>query len=64
MNRYKPRIHLIREKRGISQTELAKKINVSQSLLSKWETGKAYPRFPELRAMATVLKCSIEDLYL
>jgi transcriptional regulator with XRE-family HTH domain len=64
MNRYKPRIHLIREKRGISQTELARKINVSQSLLSKWETGKAYPRFPELRAMATVLKCSIEDLYL
>jgi transcriptional regulator with XRE-family HTH domain len=64
MNRYKPRIHLIREKRGLSQTELAKRINVSQPLLSKWESGKAYPRYPELKAIATVLKCSIEDLYL
>jgi transcriptional regulator with XRE-family HTH domain len=64
MNRHTPRIHLMREKRGISQTELARKINVSQSLLSRWEGGKAYPRYPELKAIANILKCSIEDLYL
>jgi transcriptional regulator with XRE-family HTH domain len=64
MNRYKPRIHLIREKRGISQTELARRISVSQSLLSRWESGKAYPRYPELKAIADILKCSIDDLYI
>jgi transcriptional regulator with XRE-family HTH domain len=64
MNRHKPRIHLIREKRGISQTDLARMINVSQPLLSKWESGKAYPRYPELKAIANILKCSIEDLYI
>ena len=36
-------IKLLREKAGLSQVQLAQKLNVSDKTISKWETGKGYP---------------------
>ena len=38
------RIKVIRESRGLSQDDVAKAINVSQSCVAKWESGGVYPR--------------------
>lgn len=46
-----------------SQGELAAELNVSQPVLSQWETGKVTPRTKDLPALAEVLGCSIDDLF-
>ena len=33
----------LRLKKGYTQQELAKKLNVSQQTIAKWEGGKGYP---------------------
>lgn len=33
----------LRKKKGISQTELAKQLDVSQNTVSQWETGDRKP---------------------
>ena len=55
----------IREKRkskGISQKEFAKALNVDQTAVSMWETGKAMPKADKLPGIAKMLDCSIEEL--
>lgn len=46
----------------ITQTELAKLINVSQKDISRWETGEVKPKAATLKTIADALKCEIEDL--
>lgn len=36
-------ISIFRKKQGLTQEELAKKLNVSFQAVSKWETGGSYP---------------------
>ena len=53
----------IREKHGISQNGLAKKIGVSQSALSDIENGKTKnPRIDTIMKIADALKVPIETL--
>ncbi len=52
----------IRESRAITQMELAEKINVPQSTIACWETGRAYPRAEKLQAIAKALGCTIDEL--
>jgi transcriptional regulator with XRE-family HTH domain len=51
-----------RSKLGLTQTELALKIGVSLDTVSRWETGKRDHRSSELRKMATLFGCAIDDL--
>jgi transcriptional regulator with XRE-family HTH domain len=47
----------------MSQTELAEKLNVDQTAISKWETGEAMPRADKLPELAKTLGCTIDDLF-
>lgn len=38
------RLKELRIKAGLSQSDLAKKLNVHQTAVSQWETGKKRPR--------------------
>ena len=53
----------IRKAIGISQGELALKLNVDRSTVSKWESGDALPRSDKLPEIAQILGCSIDDLF-
>lgn len=44
---------------GITQEELAEKLNVTQALISKWVTGKGAPRTQMLPSIASVLKVDV-----
>ena len=52
-----------RIKLGLSQTELAKKLNVSQQAVNKWELGKTNPRAEIIPQLAAALQCSVGDLF-
>ena len=42
----------LRYKRGYSQRELARRLNVSQTAVSQWETGRTYPDIETLVKLA------------
>lgn len=52
----------LREKRKITQKELAEKINVSDKAVSKWETGRGLPDIAILDDLAKALGTSITEL--
>ncbi|MGN1123907.1 MAG: helix-turn-helix domain-containing protein [Eubacterium sp.] len=55
-------IRELREKRKITQKELAEKINVSDKAVSKWETGRGLPDIAILEDLAKELRTSITEL--
>jgi len=55
-------IKLLREKKGMTQKELAEKIGVSQQNISRWETGEVIPRIDKIKIIAEVLECTIDEL--
>ena len=52
----------LREKRHLTQAELADKLNVSDKTISKWETAKGYPDITLLEPIAKVFGVSIAEL--
>ena len=55
-------IKQLREKCGMTQTELADRIGVSNKAVSKWETGKGLPDISLLQPLAQTLKVSLIEL--
>ncbi len=49
-------------KAGMTQTELAKQLGVTNKAVSKWETGKAKPTTNNLRKMAVLFGLSVDEL--
>ncbi len=56
-------ISIIRKERGISQQELADKLNINRALMSQIETGLVLPTLDILLNIARILDCLITDLY-
>lgn len=57
------RLKMIREKRGLSQMDLSRAIDVSQQAVAKWEVGEALPRADKLPQLTSILGCTIDDLF-
>jgi CheY-like chemotaxis protein/DNA-binding XRE family transcriptional regulator len=55
-------IKKIREESGFSQEDLARKLNVAQSTIGMWESGKRTPKLDELNRLARVLKITVNRL--
>ena len=51
-----------RKARGLSQEDLAARIQVSRQAVSKWETGDAMPDLNKLLALADALEISLDTL--
>ncbi len=56
-------IKTIREKCGLTRTQVADRLGVSIVAVHKWEVGEAQPRADKLPALADLLHCSIDALY-
>lgn len=52
-----------RKELGITQKELAEKLNVSDKTLSRWETGKQIPDALTVLEIARVLNMTINEIY-
>lgn len=56
------KIKKMREKRGLTQKELAELIKKKQQHISRWETGLHKPTIEVLKELADILNCQIDDL--
>ena len=56
-------IRKLREKKNITQEELAEKIFVSSKAVSKWETGQGLPDITLLEPLAKALDISVIELF-
>lgn len=52
----------LRERRGLTQAELAERIGVSSKTVSKWETAKGLPDISLLQPLAQALGLSVIEL--
>ena len=55
-------IRELREKKQLTQAELAEKLYVSDKTVSKWENGKGYPDLSLLEGLAAALDVSVAEL--
>ena len=55
-------IRQLREKRNLTQAELADQISVSSKTISKWETAKGLPDISLLQPLAQALNISVIEL--
>lgn len=59
---FKDNLMALRKMKGLSQEELADKINVSRQTLSKYETGESLPDVEKCKQIADVFDVSLDDL--
>lgn len=55
-------IAVLRKSRKMTQAELAKKINVSDKTISKWECGLGYPEISQIPILARIFNVSTDYL--
>ena len=55
-------IKTLREKKGLTQTELAEVLGVSSKAVSKWETAKGLPDISLIEPLANALSVSVMEL--
>lgn len=52
----------LREKKGMTHTELSFRLDVSDKTVSKWENGQAFPRIETFERLATELGTTMQDI--
>lgn len=52
----------VRKNKNLTQKELAAKLNLDQSTISKYEKNIILPNIVILKKIAQILDCSIDDL--
>ncbi len=52
----------LRTDNGLTQDELAEKIYVTRTAISKWETDKGYPSIDSLKQLSNLFEISIDEL--
>lgn len=56
-------IFKLRTAAGLLQKDVADKLGVDRTTVTKWETGEILPRTDKLPALAEVLGCTIDELF-
>ena len=52
----------LRKKNGLSQEELAEKVDVARQTISKWELGETSPDIKQAKKLARIFKVSLDEL--
>ena len=52
----------LRKQKGLTQEELAERLFVSRTAVSKWESGRGYPNIDSLKAIAKCFDVTIDEL--
>ena len=65
MNQYVtgPMIRRLRERKNMTQQQLAERMNVSAKAISKWETGRGYPDISLVEPLSAALGVSVIELF-
>ena len=52
----------LRKEKGLTQIQLADKLNVTDKAISRWETGKNYPDIEMFESLSEILDVSVSEL--
>ncbi len=56
------KLYQLRKQKGLSQEELANRLNVSRQTVSKWEVGDSTPDMEKLVAISDLFEISLDEL--
>lgn len=59
---FEKKLFELRKQKGISQEELADKLNISRQTLSKWELGNSTPDMEKLILLSDYFEISLDEL--
>jgi len=59
---FSEKLQQLRNKKGMTQEQLAEKVFVSRVAVSKWEAGRGYPNIDSLKKIAEVFGVTVDDL--
>jgi transcriptional regulator with XRE-family HTH domain len=59
---FSEKLQQLRKENGLTQEQLADKIFVSRTAISKWESGRGYPSLDYLKSVSKLFSTSIDDL--
>ena len=59
---FNEKLQELRKQRGLTQEELAEKLYVSRTAISKWESGRGYPNLDSLKAIARFFSVTVDEL--
>ena len=58
------KLYDLRKKKGLSQEEVADKLNVSRQTVSKWETDQSMPDFDKIVPICELYSITTDELLL
>lgn len=59
---FNEKLQHLRKHHNMTQEQLAEKLYVSRTAVSKWENGKGYPNIDSLKCISKLFSISIDDL--
>ena len=59
---FNEKLQELRKQKALTQEELAEKLYVSRTAVSKWESGRGYPSIDSLREIARFFSVTIDEL--
>jgi transcriptional regulator with XRE-family HTH domain len=59
---FNEKLQELRKQKGLTQDELAEKLYVSRTAISKWESGRGYPNIESLKAIGKFFSVTIDEL--
>ena len=59
---FNEKLQELRKSKGLTQEELAEKLYVSRTAVSKWESGRGYPNIDSLKEISMFFSVSIDEL--
>lgn len=62
MMEFNEKLQELRKQKGLTQEELANKLYVSRTAVSKWESGRGYPNIDSLKSMARFFGVTVDVL--
>ena len=62
MMEFNEKLQELRKYKGLTQEDLAEKLYVSRTAVSKWEAGRGYPNIESLKAIAKFFSVTIDEL--
>ena len=62
MNEFGNYLYSLRKSKGMTQQEIADKLDVTNKDVSKWETGEAFPETAQLVPLSDIFGVTVDDL--
>lgn len=59
---FSEKLQQLRKAKGLTQEQLAQKLFVSRTAVSKWESGRGYPEISSLKEIAKIFSVTIDEL--